>query len=192
MPNNHLGAFSGNDEGPPGVWKRDGRRLRARAVRVGQRGAFIVVGDGGETASYPGRDLFNTIDSLVAQRRIPPIIAVRIAAGGQDAQGSERGREYDTVSGAYAEWIEHEVLPLVEKNSGAKLTKDPDGRATIGISSSGVAAFTMACFHPELYRRVLAYSPTIVNQQCRMIHHFVAALGSTTAIGPGRAGLHCP
>jgi Putative esterase len=45
------------------------------------------------------------------------------------------------------------------------LTKDPDGRATLGISSSGAAAFTMAWFHPELYHRVLAYSPTMVNQQ---------------------------
>ena len=35
----------------------------------------------------------------------------------------------------------------------------------MGISSSGAAAFTMAWFHPELYHRVLAYSPTMVNQQ---------------------------
>ena len=33
------------------------------------------------------------------------------------------------------------------------------------MSSSGAAAFTMAWFRPELYRRVLAYSPTMVNQQ---------------------------
>ena len=30
---------------------------------------------------------------------------------------------------------------------------------------NGTAAFTMAWFHPELYHRVLAYSPTMVNQQ---------------------------
>ena len=35
----------------------------------------------------------------------------------------------------------------------------------MGLSSSGAAAFTMAWFHPELYHRVLAYSPTMVNQQ---------------------------
>jgi len=83
----------------------------------------------------------------------------------QDAQGSERGRGYDAVSGTYAEWVEREVLPLVEQHSGIKLTTNPDGRATMGISSSGAAAFTMAWFHPELYHRVLAYSPTMVNQQ---------------------------
>ena len=35
----------------------------------------------------------------------------------------------------------------------------------MGGSSSGVAAFTAAWFRPDLYRRVLAYSPTLVNQQ---------------------------
>ena len=149
----------------PGVWKRTIDVYVPANYVPGHEAPFIVFGDGGATGSYPGRDLFNTIDSLVAQHRIPPIVAIGIAAGGQDAQGSERGREYDTVSGAYAEWIEHEVLPLVEKNAGARLTKDPDGRATMGISSSGIAAFTMAWFHPELYHRVLAYSPTMVNQQ---------------------------
>ena len=49
--------------------------------------------------------------------------------------------------------------------AGARQAKDPDGRATMGISSSGAAAFTLAWFHPELYHRVLACSPTIVNQQ---------------------------
>jgi hypothetical protein len=57
------------------------------------------------------------------------------------------------------------VLPLVEHMKGVRVTSDPDGRATMGISSSGAAAFTMAWFHPELYHRVLAYSPTMVNQQ---------------------------
>ncbi len=149
----------------PGLWKRTIDVYVPSQYTAGSEAPFIVFGDGGATGSYPGRDLFNTIDSLIAQHRIPSMIAIGIAAGGQDAQGSERGREYDTVSGAYAEWIEREVLPLVERNSGAKLTKDPDGRATMGISSSGAAAFTMAWFHPELYHRVLAYSPTMVNQQ---------------------------
>ena len=92
-------------------------------------------------------------------------IGILIANGGGDAQGHERGREYDTMSGLYAEFIEHEVLPLVEKNYGIKLTKDPEGRATMGSSSGGSAALIMAWYHPELYRRVLTTSGTFVNQQ---------------------------
>ncbi len=131
----------------------------------GSKAPFLVFGDGGAAGAYPGRDLFAALDTLIEQRRLPPMIAIGIGAGGQDAQGSERGREYDAVSGTYAEWVEHEVLPLVERTAGVTLTTDPDGRATMGISSSGAAAFTMAWFHPELYHRVLAYSPTMVNQQ---------------------------
>ena len=149
----------------PGSWTRTiDVYVPAQYVRDTEA-PFIVFGDGGATGSYPARDLFTVLDNLIQQRRVPPMIAVGIGAGGQDSVGSERGREYDTVSGTYAQWVEREVLPLVEQHSGAKLTKNPDGRATMGISSSGAAAFTMAWFHPELYHRVLAYSPTMVNQQ---------------------------
>ena len=121
-----------------------------------------MIGDGGSTA---WKDMNTILDNLIQQRRVPPMIAIQIGNGGQDAQGAQRGREYDTVSGTYAQFVEREVLPLVEQRAGVKLTKDPEGRATMGLSSSGTAAFTMAWFHPELYHRVLAYSPTMVNQQ---------------------------
>ncbi len=146
----------------PGIWSRTiDVYVPAQYVR-GTEAPFIVVGDGGSNAY---KDLATTLDNLIAQRRVPPMIAIQIGNGGQDAQGSQRGREYDAVSGDYAQFVEREVLPLVEKNADVKLTKNPDGRATMGLSSSGVAAFTMAWFYPDLYHRVLAFSPTMVNQQ---------------------------
>jgi enterochelin esterase family protein len=109
------------------------------------------------------------LDNLIAQHRIPPVVAVMIANGGGDAQGSQRGLEYDTMSGLFAEWIESEVMPLVEKNAGVKITKDPEGRMAMGGSSGAAAAFTMAWFHPELYHRIVSYSGTFVNQQYPLI-----------------------
>ena len=44
------------------------------------------------------------------------------------------------MSGRYAEFVESEVLPLVEAKCHVKLTKDPEGRATMGGSSGGAAA----------------------------------------------------
>ncbi len=120
---------------------------------------FIVGADGPDTV------LFRALDNLIAQNRIPVVIAISISNGGGDAQGSERGLEYDTMSGLYAEFVEAEVLPLVEKRCQVTLTKNPDGRATMGCSSGGSCAFTMAWYHPELYHRVLTYSGTYVNQQ---------------------------
>jgi enterochelin esterase-like enzyme len=104
------------------------------------------------------------LDNLIAQHRVPAMIAVMIQNGGGDAQGSERGLEYDSMSGLYAEFVESEVLPLVETTCGVTITKDPDERAAMGGSSGGVAAFTMAWYHPDLYHRVVTYSGTYVNQ----------------------------
>ena len=120
---------------------------------------FIVGADG------PDRMLFTVLDSLIAQHRVPVMIAISIGNGSGDAQGSERGLEYDAMSGRYAEFVEKEVLPLVEAQAHVKLTHDPNGRATMGGSSGGSCALIMAWYHPELYHRVLTYSGTYVNQQ---------------------------
>jgi len=120
---------------------------------------FIVGADG------PDRALFTALDNLIAQHRVPVMIAISIGNGGGDAQGSERGLEYDTMSGRYAEFVENEVLPLVESRCDVKLTNDPDGRVAMGGSSGGACALIMAWYHPELYHRVLTYSGTYVNQQ---------------------------
>ena len=69
------------------------------------------------------------------------------------------------MSGRYAEFIEQEVLPEVERRYQVRLTHDPDGRLTMGNSSGGAAALIMAWYHPEWYHRVLAYSGTWTNQQ---------------------------
>jgi enterochelin esterase family protein len=125
----------------------------------GTAAPFIVGADG------PDQMLFTALDNLIAQKRVPVMIAISIGNGSGDAQGSQRGLEYDTMSGRYAEFVETEVLPLVEKQFDVKLTKDPDRRATMGCSSGAAAAMSMAWYHPELYHRVLSYSGTFVNQQ---------------------------
>jgi enterochelin esterase family protein len=125
----------------------------------GTAAPFIVGADGID------KGLFIALDNLIAQHRVPVMIAISIGNGSGDAQGSERGLEYDTMSGLYAEFVEKEVLPRVEKQYNVKLTKDPDGRATMGGSSGGSCALIMAWYHPELYHRVLTYSGTYVNQQ---------------------------
>ena len=125
----------------------------------GTAAPFIVGADG------PDKVLFTALDNLIAQHRVPVMIAISIGNGSGDAQGSQRGLEYDTMSGLYAEFVEKEVLPLVEKQYNVKLTKDPEGRATMGGSSGGSCALIMAWYHPELYHRVLTYSGTYVNQQ---------------------------
>ncbi|HEY7303850.1 MAG TPA: alpha/beta hydrolase-fold protein [Bryobacteraceae bacterium] len=125
----------------------------------GTEAPFIVGTDG------PDQMLFATLDNLIAEKRVPAMIAISIGNGGGDAQGSQRGLEYDTMSGRYAEFVETEVLPLVETRYGVKLTRNPEGRAAMGCSSGAAAAMAMAWYRPDLYHRVLSYSGTFVYQQ---------------------------
>ena len=92
---------------------------------------FIVGADG------PDQLLFTALDNLIAQKRVPAMIAISIGNGSGDAQGSQRGLEYDTMSGRYAEFVETEVLPLVEKQYDVRLTKDPECARDDGLQLRG-------------------------------------------------------
>jgi enterochelin esterase-like enzyme len=143
----------------PAPWTRKVTVYVPAEYVPGSIAPFIVGADG------PDWMLFTAIDALIAEHKVPVMIAISIQNGGGDAQGSERGLEYDTMSGKYAEFVEHEVLPRVEREAHVRLTKDSDGRAAMGGSSGGSCALAMAWYHSEWYHRVLTYSGTFVNQQ---------------------------
>lgn len=144
-----------------GPYHRDVYVYVPKEYLSGTAAPLLVAQDG---KGYTNR-LPVVLDSLIAEHRVPAMVAVMIQNGGGDGRGSERGLEYDTLSGKYAEFVEKEVLPEVESRCQVKLTSDPNERATMGGSSGAACAFTMAWFHPDLYRRVLSYSGTFVNQQ---------------------------
>ena len=145
----------------PGPYTRQVAVYVPKQYVPGTEAALLVGADGKD--NMPA--LTTILDNLIAEKRIPVTVAVLIGNGGQDGPGSERGLEYDTMSGKYAEFVENEVLPLAEKKANVKLTKNPEARVTMGGSSGGSAAMAMAWYHPELWHRVLTYSPTVVNQQ---------------------------
>jgi iron(III)-enterobactin esterase len=146
---------------PPVPYKRKVAVYVPAQYKPGTTAPFIVAQDGmGYLSTLP-----KILDNLIHEKRVPVMIAIMINSGGGDSKGSQRGLEYDTMSGLYAEFVEKEVLPRIEKDYRLKLTKDPEGRATMGGSSGGSAALSMAWYHPDLYRRVLTYSGTYVDQQ---------------------------
>jgi iron(III)-enterobactin esterase len=98
------------------------------------------------------------LDNMIYDQRVPAMAAVMIDNG-----GSERSLEYDTVASKYVEFVEAEVLPRAEKEANVKFSKNPDARMTLGGSSGGAVALTMAWFRPDLYHRILTYSGTFVN-----------------------------
>jgi S-formylglutathione hydrolase FrmB len=138
--------------------------------KAGTPAPVMVVQDG--TDFYGFDSSFPTVfDNLIAKGAIPPVVGVFAGNGGGDSVGSERGLEYDTVSGLYADWVASELLPRVEQETKKQLpaqavtfTTDPEGHASLGGSSGGAASFSMAWWRPDLFRRVIAFSGTFVNQ----------------------------
>jgi iron(III)-enterobactin esterase len=137
---------------------------------VGTPAPVMVIQDGTDFYSFDAA-FPPVFDNLIAQNKIPPMVVVFTGNGGGDYIGSERGLEYDTVSGLYAEWADKELLPAVEAavlmqkpDRAVTFTKDPEGRGSLGGSSGGAGAFSMAWWRPDLFRRVITFSGTYVNQ----------------------------
>jgi iron(III)-enterobactin esterase len=144
----------------PGRYERHVYVYIPKQYVPGSAAPFMVVQDG---HGYINR-MAPVLDNMIAAHRLPAIIIIAPDSGGSDAQGSQRGLEYDTLSDRYSNWVEEELLPAVSKNYGVKFTSDPEGRASMGGSSGAICAWTMAWYHPERYHKVLSYSGTFVNQ----------------------------
>tara|TARA_R110002073_G_scaffold202032_1_gene361358 strand:- start:11375 stop:12439 length:1065 start_codon:yes stop_codon:yes gene_type:complete len=138
----------------------------------GTKAPILVTMDGPSRLDLVRNALDNLTISKNPNRRLPAFIAIAIQNGGNDGKGSERGLEYDTMSDRYARFINDEVLPAVLNNPKIKadypnigFTENPWGRAAMGCSSGGAAALTMGWFRPDLFRRLITYSGTFVDQQ---------------------------
>lgn len=142
------------------------------AYKDGTSAPVLVTLDGPSQLNLVRNALDNLTVSKDPGRRLPPFVVVSVENGGNDGKGSERGLEYDTMSDRFARFINDEVLAAVLKNEeirkaypGLKFTSDPDGKAIMGCSSGGAAALTAGWFRPDLFRRLITYSGTFVDQQ---------------------------
>lgn len=112
------------------------------------------------------------LDSLIQIGQMPVTICVNVLPGRvKDSIGNvlryNRSNEFDRMNSTFAEFIEYEVLPFVQtlKTSDGRsirLSTDPNDRAITGLSSSGIAAFTAAWFHPDFYSKVYSIVGTFV------------------------------
>jgi len=138
----------------------------------GKKAPVLVIHDGPDRLNLVRYALDNLTISKDANRKLPAFIAVAVQNGGNDGKNSERGLEYDTMSDRLARFINDEVFPAVLNNPEIKaaypkiaFTDNPWGRAVFGCSSGGAAALSMGWFRSDLFRRIIAYSGTFVDQQ---------------------------
>jgi iron(III)-enterobactin esterase len=142
------------------------------AYKDGAKAPLLIIHDGPGQMGLVRNALDNLTGAKDPKRSLPAFIAVAVENGGDDGKNSQRGLEYDTMSDRLARFINDEVLAAVLANPKIRaayphlaFTDDPWGRCVLGCSSGGAAALTMAWFRPDLFRRVMAYSGTFVDQQ---------------------------
>ncbi|MEO5976623.1 MAG: alpha/beta hydrolase-fold protein [Chryseolinea sp.] len=125
---------------------------------------LMVVQDGLSRAT--GWKLPQVLDSLIALKRIPPIIGVFVDHGyvpssdGDAFPRYNRSFEYDAMGDRYANFLLNELLPEVSKSYN--ITKDPNNRSIAGASSGAICAFNVAWERPDQFRRVLSTIGTYV------------------------------
>ncbi len=142
------------------------------AYKNGDEAPVLVMHDSPSRLNLVRNALDNMVNHKNPYRRIPAFIAVSVENGGNDGKNSQRGLEYDTMSERLALFIHEEVLPAVvnhpdilKEYPNIAITDDPWGRAVMGCSSGGAAALSMGWFRPDLFRRLITYSGTFVDQQ---------------------------
>lgn len=142
------------------------------AYKDGTPAPLLITHDGPSQLNLVRNALDNLTVSPLPHRKLPPFIVVAVQNGGDDSKGSQRGLEYDTMSDRLARFVDEEVLPAVLNNAAIReaypklqFTSDPWGRAVMGCSSGGAAALSMGWFRPDLFRRIITYSGTFVDQQ---------------------------
>jgi enterochelin esterase-like enzyme len=139
--------------------------------------ALMVFQDGHQYIDRNGRNpALNVIDNLIAQKKIPVMIAVFISPGDiTDSPGtptfafvktysdkwkrtlkdSMRSTQYDTVSDRYARFLRDELLADVQ--SKYNIRKDAYSRAITGLSSGAICAFNAAWQMPDQFARVISW-----------------------------------
>ena len=139
--------------------------------------ALMVFQDGGGYIQRDGaRPALNVIDNLIAQKKIPVMIAVFINPGDisespgtptfnfvkaysdkwhRTLKDSMRSTLYDTVSDRYDRFLRDEVLAIVQAKYNIR--KDAYSRAITGASSGGICSFNAAWQMPDQFTRVISW-----------------------------------
>jgi len=153
--------------------------------------AVMVFQDGGGYIDRDGNNpALNVIDNLIAQKKIPVMIAVFINPGDiSDSPGtptynfvkaysdkwsrtlkdSMRSTLYDTVSDRYGRFLRDEVL--AEVGGKYNVRKDAYSRAITGLSSGGICSFNAAWQLPDQFSRVISWIGSFTSIQWKEDPH---------------------
>jgi gluconolactonase len=135
----------------------------------GKPACLMVFQDGGGYCQDNGGSKAHLVfDELIAAGEMPVTVGLFINPGVVPAPNDNaearynRSFEYDGMGDLYARFLIEEMIPLLEKVHGVKVSDDPNDRGICGASSGAIAAFTAAWERPDAFRRVYSMIGTYV------------------------------
>jgi enterochelin esterase family protein len=129
--------------------------------------ALMVFNDGQAMMAEPGDvQAQHVLDNLIYRREIPVMLGVFINPGRRPDQPeptpkewgdrtTNRPEEYNPPTDKYARVIVEELMPALKKEFN--LSPDPELHGIMGASSGGCAAFSVAWFRPDDFRKVITF-----------------------------------
>src|SRR5262249_9518013 len=130
-----------------------------------QPAALMIFNDGPAMKREPGDvQAQYVLDNLIYRREIPVMIGVFICPGRRPDQPeptpsewgdrtSNRPDEYNPPNDKYARVIVEELMPALKKEYNIAIS--PELHGIMGASSGGCAAFSVAWFRPDDFRKVI-------------------------------------
>ncbi|MGC4026756.1 MAG: alpha/beta hydrolase-fold protein [Mesorhizobium sp.] len=91
------------------------------------------------------------LDNLIAEKRIPPVVAVFVSEIDRKTRGLEL-----PANETFADFMAYELLPRIETELGAAIP--PERAILAGSSYGGLAAATVALRHPGMFGNAISMS----------------------------------
>jgi enterochelin esterase family protein len=129
--------------------------------------AVMIFNDGQAMMAEPGDvQAQYVLDNLIFRREIPVMLGVFINPGRRPDQpeptprdwgdrNTNRPEEYNPPTDKYARVIVEELMPALKKEF--HLSANPELHGIMGASSGGCAAFSVAWFRPDDFRKVITF-----------------------------------
>jgi enterochelin esterase family protein len=129
--------------------------------------AVMIFNDGQAMKAEPGDvQAHHVLDNLICRREIPVMLGVFINPGRRPDQpeptprdwgdrNTNRPDEYNPPNDKYARVIVDELMPALKKEYN--ISPDPEQHGIMGASSGGCAAFAVAWFRPNDFRKVITF-----------------------------------
>ena len=110
---------------------------------------FFVIFDGKAFLEFTQPPII--FDNLIANKKIPPLVAVFI----HNYSGFQRGKDLDCYP-PFAEFIAKELVTWARENF--HISSDPNKAVLMGSSSGALGATFIAYMYPDTFRRILSQS----------------------------------